>query len=134
MMYSRIRRADVGLLLVLFSATVSKAVEPALIFSDRMVLQRDVSAPVWGRADPGEEVTITFAGQNKHATADSAGLWRARLDAMPGIVGSKLEKVPGHEETLRLATVVVSTVPILLVYPFLQKHFVKGVLIGAVRG
>ena len=58
-----------------------------------------------------------------------------RLDAMPGIVGNAaMEKIPGHEETLRLAVVVVSTVPILIVYPFLQKHFVKGVLIGAVRG
>lgn len=32
------------------------------------------------------------------------------------------------------ATVMVSTIPILLVYPFLQKHFVKGVMIGAVKG
>lgn len=32
------------------------------------------------------------------------------------------------------ATVIVSILPILLVYPFLQKHFVKGVMIGAVKG
>lgn len=32
------------------------------------------------------------------------------------------------------ATVMVSTVPILVVYPFLQKYFVKGVMIGAVKG
>ena len=36
--------------------------------------------------------------------------------------------------TIRFATIVVATVPILCVYPFLQKHFVKGVLIGAVKG
>ena len=32
------------------------------------------------------------------------------------------------------ATVMVSTVPILVVYPFLQKYFVKGVMVGAVKG
>lgn len=35
---------------------------------------------------------------------------------------------------VRAATVVASTIPILLVYPFLQKYFIKGVLIGSVKG
>lgn len=38
------------------------------------------------------------------------------------------------EESLKYATIMVSTLPILLVYPFLQKYFVKGVMIGAVKG
>ncbi len=37
-------------------------------------------------------------------------------------------------ETVRAATIVVSTLPILVVYPMLQKHFVKGVTIGSVKG
>ncbi|WP_150275475.1 carbohydrate ABC transporter permease [Paenibacillus tepidiphilus] len=37
-------------------------------------------------------------------------------------------------EGVRAATVVASTVPILFVYPFLQKYFIKGVLIGSVKG
>lgn len=37
-------------------------------------------------------------------------------------------------ETLKLATAVVSTGPILLLYPFLQKYFVRGITIGAVKG
>lgn len=37
-------------------------------------------------------------------------------------------------ETLKYATIVVATVPILCVYPFIQKYFVKGVMIGAVKG
>ena len=36
-------------------------------------------------------------------------------------------------ETIKYATIVVATVPILCVYPFLQKYFVKGVMIGAVK-
>lgn len=38
------------------------------------------------------------------------------------------------EESLKFATIIVSTVPILLLYPFLQKYFVKGVMIGSVKG
>lgn len=41
---------------------------------------------------------------------------------------------PGVGETLKMATVMFATVPILLVYPWLQKYFVSGVTIGAVKG
>jgi putative aldouronate transport system permease protein len=37
-------------------------------------------------------------------------------------------------QTIKMAAVVVSTVPILMVYPFLQKHFTKGVMLGSVKG
>jgi putative aldouronate transport system permease protein len=37
-------------------------------------------------------------------------------------------------ESVKMACVVVATLPILLVYPFLQKYFVKGVMIGAIKG
>lgn len=39
-----------------------------------------------------------------------------------------------YTETIKYAAVVVGTLPILIVYPFLQKHFEKGVMIGAVKG
>ncbi|MEK3904737.1 carbohydrate ABC transporter permease [Paenibacillus sp. FSL R7-0179] len=38
------------------------------------------------------------------------------------------------EESLKYATIMVSTLPILTVYPFVQKYFVKGAMIGAVKG
>ena len=37
-------------------------------------------------------------------------------------------------ETLKAATIIVTTVPILVVYPFIQKHFVKGVMVGSIKG
>ena len=37
-------------------------------------------------------------------------------------------------ETVKYATIVVATLPILCVYPFLQKYFVKGIMVGAVKG
>lgn len=44
------------------------------------------------------------------------------------------DKFNSYAETIKYAAIVVSTVPILCVYPFLQKYFVKGVMIGAVKG
>ncbi len=38
------------------------------------------------------------------------------------------------ETTMKYATIVVSTLPILLIYPFVQKYFVKGVMIGSIKG
>lgn len=41
---------------------------------------------------------------------------------------------PPPQESLQMAILVVAVIPILLVYPFIQRHFTKGVLIGAVKG
>ncbi|MFD0871018.1 Inner membrane ABC transporter permease protein ycjP [Chlamydia abortus] len=38
------------------------------------------------------------------------------------------------EEAIKFATILVSTLPILIIYPFIQKYFVKGALIGSVKG
>ena len=40
----------------------------------------------------------------------------------------------GLSELLKYSLVVISTLPMMLVYPFVQKHFVKGVMIGAIKG
>ncbi len=52
------------------------------VFSDHMVLQREMSVPVWGQAVTGETVTVTFRNQKKTATADADGKWTVRLDPM----------------------------------------------------
>lgn len=52
-------------------------------------------------------------------------------DSMTGGVSAD---APQLGETIKYAIVVVSTLPVLLVYPFLQKYFTKGVMIGAVKG
>ena len=45
--------------------------------------------------------------------------------------GSSFEVI---ETTMKYATIVVSTLPIIMIYPFVQKYFVKGVMIGSIKG
>ena len=57
------------------------------------------------------------------------------LDAMRNEMEEVLEYVqllPG--ETLKMASVLMSVIPLLIVYPFLQKYFTKGVLLGSIKG
>ncbi|MGG1517944.1 carbohydrate ABC transporter permease [Paenibacillus oryzisoli] len=50
-------------------------------------------------------------------------------------VSSDLDSVtPPPAQSIKMAVIVVSTIPILCVYPFLQKHFAKGALIGSIKG
>lgn len=49
-------------------------------------------------------------------------------------VGAGIAEDAAVGETIKYAIIVISTVPILCVYPFIQKHFVKGVMMGAVKG
>ena len=51
-------------------------------------------------------------------------------DMTTGTMGGDLEPIG---ETIKYATIIVATVPVLFVYPFLQRYFVKGVMIGAVK-
>ncbi|RFU84380.1 carbohydrate ABC transporter permease [Streptomyces triticagri] len=48
-------------------------------------------------------------------------------------LGASAEALP-PQESIQMAILVISIVPILLVYPFLQRHFSKGMLTGAVKG
>ncbi len=48
-----------------------------------MVLQQKQPVPIWGWADPGESVTVKFAGQSKTVITDKSGKFMVKLDAMP---------------------------------------------------
>jgi sialate O-acetylesterase len=49
------------------------------VFSDHMVLQRDLAAPVWGTAEAGEEVTVSIVEQSHAITAGPDGKWSVKL-------------------------------------------------------
>lgn len=47
---------------------------------------------------------------------------------------SETGQVSSYTETIKYAIIMISTLPIICIYPFLQKYFTKGVMIGAVKG
>ena len=69
--------------LFLMNSSVHAEVTLPSIFSDGMVLQQNSDVPVFGKAAPGEVVTVKFAGQIKTAIADSSNHWKIILDPMP---------------------------------------------------
>jgi sialate O-acetylesterase len=77
------RFAAYSLLLFLASFSPLRAdVKLPAIFGDHMVLQRDISVPVWGTAAPGESVTVTAGGDKATATAGPDGKWSVKLDKL----------------------------------------------------
>jgi len=66
---------------ILTTATQAKLKLPA-IFTDHMVLQRDMKVPVWGWTDANATVTVEFAGQKVTSKADSKGNWKVGLTAL----------------------------------------------------
>ena len=76
-------RIGLAAVLLPWSGIVSAAsLELGAPFRDHAVLQRDMKLPVWGKAAPGDTVTVSFAGQEKSAVADAAGAWRVTLDPL----------------------------------------------------
>lgn len=70
------------LLLCLLVPTFAQEVQIAPLFTDHMVLQREQSVSVWGRAKAGTAVTVAFAGQSKSQNADASGHWLVKLDPL----------------------------------------------------
>ncbi len=77
-------------------------------FNDHMVLQRQMLVPVFGKADVGEKVTVTFRGQTKMNTADANGKWMVKLDSMEA--GGPFQLVLTGKNTVTISDVMVGEV------------------------
>lgn len=74
-----------------------------------MVMQRNARVPIWGWADPGDEVVVTFDGKTYTARADAAGQWRVTLP--PREAGGPYEMtIAGGGERIRVRDVLVGDV------------------------
>ena len=80
----------------------AELVMPA-VFSDHLVLQRDVEVPVWGWAAPGETITVELQAEKKTCTAGADGKWQVRLDRHPA--GGPFEITIAGQDTRRLQDV-----------------------------
>jgi len=70
------------LLFVLAGSNAGGNVKMPQIFSDNMVLQREVPVNIWGTADAGERVRVSFQNQAKTVRADRDGRWMVTLDPL----------------------------------------------------
>ncbi len=98
----------VALLAMLSTATTWADVKLPNIFSDSMVLQRDQQNPVWGKAEPGEAVTVKIGTQSHETKADDQGNWKVVLEPME--VGEPLELVVSGKNEIRVTDVLVGEV------------------------
>lgn len=92
-----------GLVCLVSGVLHAQQAKPLLhpLFADHAVLQRDVKVPVWGWAEPGGRVVVSFAGQNKEAVADDAGKWTAILDPMPACSEGRTLEVQSGQDALK---------------------------------
>jgi len=79
MMNSSYKIKITTLALCIVSSFVKAEVSLPNIFSDHMVLQRDMANPIWGTADTNEKVTVSIANQHYSTIADAKGNWRVKL-------------------------------------------------------
>jgi sialate O-acetylesterase len=78
------------------------------IVGSHMVLQRDQANPIWGWAEPGEQIKVSIASQSKTAQAGPDGAWRVKLDPLPA-GGPHTLTIQG-KNTLRFEDVLVGEV------------------------
>lgn len=79
------------------------------LFTDHMVLQRGVPVPVWGWADPGERVSVSFGAARASVVAGPDGKWLAKLPVLTASAEPR-ELVVAGRNTLKVADVLVGDV------------------------
>jgi sialate O-acetylesterase len=106
------------LLAVLPASLVSAQVTLPKILSDHMVMQRDLPVHIWGRATPGEQVSVTFRGENKVVITGRLGRWNAYLK--PGAAGGPFEMtVKGIPAEVASGAVDASVSPAIVIHDIL---------------
>ncbi|MFM8709264.1 MAG: sialate O-acetylesterase, partial [Planctomycetia bacterium] len=79
------------------------------MFGDHMVLQQGIRNKVWGKADPGEAVTVTLGGQTHSTTAGADGSWHLLLDPVQEYGGPHTLTVKG-KNTVTFSDVLIGEV------------------------
>jgi sialate O-acetylesterase len=79
------------------------------VIGSSMVLQQKVKVPIWGTAEPGEAVTVAFAGQKKTAVAGPDGKWRVDLGKFASTFMPQTMTITG-KNTIELKDILVGEV------------------------
>lgn len=101
-------------ILVIVCITSAQAADvrpkPAALFSDHAVLQRNATVPIWGRADAGERIIVSFADQTHDTRADAQGVWRVNLSPMAASATPREITISGAAETVIVSNVLVGDI------------------------
>lgn len=84
-------------LCVLIPSFASGSIRLASLFTDHMVLQRDMPIPVWGEGNPGSRVAVQYADQTHYAVVDSEGKWQISLDPIEASFESRSMRVTASD-------------------------------------
>ncbi len=101
-------RIAAGLTIAVLAAAAAGDVQLPDVISDNMVLQRNMELPIWGWADPGEQVTVTIGDATQTTRASGDRTWQVRMPAMPA-GGPHVMTVTGRN-TITLENVMVGEV------------------------
>lgn len=93
---------------LLATGIVSAEVRLPRIFGDNMLLQREIETPLWGKAKPGEKVTVSLGESRATAIADPEGRWLVRIG--PFEAGGPHELTVSGENTLTFKNVLIGEV------------------------
>ena len=80
------------------------------LFSDGAIFQRGQAVPIWGWADSGQEIEVSFAGQTKSTKADSDGKWMIKLDSLSASEESRQLSVKSGAESITVKDILVGEV------------------------
>ncbi|HEX8116424.1 MAG TPA: sialate O-acetylesterase [Pyrinomonadaceae bacterium] len=97
-----------SLLLLILAHAARAGVRVPSVIGDNMVLQQGRKVRVWGWAEPGERVTVTFRGEKSSATADVRGRWEVYVG--PHKAGGPFELTVAGRNTLTFKNVLVGEV------------------------
>ena len=79
-------------------------------FQSNMVVQRDKAIRIWGWAEPGERVTVSFGGKTQSSTAGADRTWQAELPALPASSEPRTMVVQGKDRKIELENILVGDV------------------------
>jgi len=109
-LYSRSAVLVAALLVAVPASAATEALWLPAMFQDHAVLQRDRPIPLWGRAQPGEDIRITLAGDLVRVRTDAQGHWQVQLPALRAGGPYTLTVTAGSGDTRTLADVLVGDV------------------------
>ena len=99
-----------SILAIFVAVTAAASVSVPSVIGDHMVLQQGIKVPIWGKADPGETVTVTLGDATKKAVAGADGRWMVKLPKQTANGKPLAMAIAGKDSTISLNDILVGEV------------------------